>query len=71
VETGLVYERLPNGFLRLNRKTQGRIDCIQKLHASQPWLSPMDWQLILSGWEQGCQFGAALVNDTQESKEQP
>ena len=71
VETGLLYERLPNGFLRLNRKTRARIDCIQKLQTSQPWLSPTDFRLILLGWEQGCQFGVALVNDTQESTERP
>lgn len=71
VETGLIYERLPNGFLRLNRKTRARIDCIQKLQTSQPWLSPADFRLILLGWEQGRQFGVSLVSDTQESTERP
>jgi hypothetical protein len=52
----------------LNKKTQSRIDCIQKLHPSRPWLSPVDCQLILLGWEQGYQFGAASANGTQESK---
>jgi hypothetical protein len=55
----------------LNRRTRARIDCIRKLRASRPWLTSMDWELILLGWEQGCQFGTSLMNDTQESKALP
>jgi hypothetical protein len=62
-EMGPALEMTALGFLRLNTKTHARIDCIQKLRASQPWLSPSDWRLILLGWEQGYRFCDANRRD--------
>lgn len=67
VETGFLYERLPNGLLGLNRKTQSRSDCIQKLRASRPWLAPTDLELVLLGWEEGYRFGVSPGNGTPEN----
>jgi hypothetical protein len=53
---GPYLETTAAGFRRLNRKTLARIDCIQRLHASRPWLSPADWDLILLGWDEGYRF---------------
>lgn len=42
--------------LRVNTKTQGRTASTQNLLARQPWASPEDVRLFLSGWEQGCEW---------------
>jgi hypothetical protein len=50
-DAGLAYETDSRGCLVKNKRTQARIQCMQRLHAEQPWASPQHLRLLLRGWE--------------------
>jgi hypothetical protein len=53
---GLALEKAASGLLAPNRRTQARIQDMQQLVESQPWNSPFDWNLFLSGWDAGSEY---------------
>jgi hypothetical protein len=57
-QMGHVWETSALGHLIPNRRTQARIEDMQQVLSSHPWLSPEDWHVFLMGWDAGSEYGA-------------
>lgn len=62
-QMGPVWKKAPLGHLMPSERTRARILDTQQLLASQPWLSPEDWQLFLLGWDAGREYCACHTKE--------
>lgn len=52
-DAGLVWEQDANGHLQMNKRTQARIQYMQKRRSESCVLSTTDLRLLLQGWDAG------------------
>ena len=60
---GHVWEKDGLGHLLPNRRTQARIQDMQRAISLYPWLSPEDWNLFLLGWDAGSECNERADHD--------
>jgi hypothetical protein len=62
-DAGPVWDSDGHGFLVPNKRTQARIEYIQTQQKCQPWLSPLDWDLLMRGWDAGDKWADRIGHD--------
>ena len=68
-QMGPLWETSVLGHLILNKRTQARIQDMQRMLSSEPWRSPEEWDLYLMGWDAGSEYSAlAHQHDIPEHK---
>lgn len=66
-QMGHVWEKAETGHLILHRRTQVRTQDMQELLSCHPWLFPEGWNLFLTGWDAGAEFGASLGREQRSA----